>query len=223
MENRPIRVICCLPGNSYSGTFLRNWTTFIETCARRNVDLILSQQYSCNIYYSRNMCLGGSAVDGVKQKPFRGTVNYDYLLWVDSDIIFTFDQFEKLISHKIDIVSGLYFTESMRDPTYATVKDWNVDTYRSNGRFDFLKPGDITDANPFEVSYTGFGFMLIKKGVFENIEYPWFKPRFIDMGNDIHEFTMEDVTFCLEAKEAGYKIIVDPTVVVGHEKKYVIK
>jgi hypothetical protein len=27
-----------------------------------------------------------------------------------------------------------------------------------------------------EVAYTGIGFMLIKKGVFERLEYPWFKP-----------------------------------------------
>ena len=30
---------------------------------------------------------------------------------------------------------------------------------------------------PFTVDYTGFGWVLIKKGVFENMEYPWFAPK----------------------------------------------
>jgi hypothetical protein len=30
---------------------------------------------------------------------------------------------------------------------------------------------------PFTVDYTGFGWLLIKKGVFEDMEYPWFAPK----------------------------------------------
>ena len=71
-----------------------------------------------------------------------------------------------------------------------------------------------------EVSHTGFGFLLIKKGVFESMTYPWFKPIEKRIG-DMVDFTMEDVSFCLRAKEAGFKIYIDPQVIVGHEKKVV--
>ena len=30
---------------------------------------------------------------------------------------------------------------------------------------------------PFTVDYTGFGWVMIKKGVFERLEYPWFAPK----------------------------------------------
>jgi GT2 family glycosyltransferase len=32
---------------------------------------------------------------------------------------------------------------------------------------------------------------------------------------------MEDVSFCLRAREKGFKVHVDPKVVVGHEKKVI--
>ena len=88
--------------------------------------------------------------------------------------------------------------------------------------FEFLTPEDIKDKKELiEVAYTGFGFICIKKGVFESMEYPWFKPTFKTIGNVV-DFTMEDVSFCLNAKERGFKIYVDPTVIVGHEKKVVL-
>jgi len=64
--------------------------------------------------------------------------------------------------------------------------------------------------------------MLIKKGVFESMEYPWFRPEFVQVGN-AKDFTMEDVAFCREATRKGYKILVDPTVIVGHEKTRVLQ
>jgi hypothetical protein len=33
------------------------------------------------------------------------------------------------------------------------------------------------------------------------------------------DFTIEDVAFCLKAREAGYKIFIDPAAKEGHEKK----
>lgn len=216
---KPLNIVFCLPGSNYSGNFLKCWTNLQKYCFNNNINPILSQHYSCNIYYSRTMCLDGNSKNGKYQKPFQGNLEYDYLMWIDSDIIFNVNQFSKLLSHNLDIVSGLYLTHNNRE--YATVKNWDVETYKKNGRFDFLKKEDIKTNDLFEVSYTGFGFMLIKYGVFEKLKYPWFKPRFIEMDH-ITEFTMEDVTFCIEAKEKGFKIMIDPTVKVGHEKKFII-
>ena len=60
--------------------------------------------------------------------------------------------------------------------------------------------------------------VLIKKGVFEKIEYPWFGP--IIMGLD---FCGEDVAFQVRAKDAGFESYVDTSIVVGHEKEVVLK
>ena len=75
------------------------------------------------------------------------------------------------------------------------------------------------------VDYTGFGWTLIKKGVFEHDEmkYPWFAPKMqVFESGEVQDMCGEDVSFCLDAKEAGFEIWCDPRVRVGHEKQRVI-
>ena len=76
------------------------------------------------------------------------------------------------------------------------------------------------------VDYTGFGWILVKKNVFESMEYPWFKPLWFQFGEAengslIKEFCSEDVGWCKTIKKLGYEIFVDPTIIVGHEKTIV--
>lgn len=59
--------------------------------------------------------------------------------------------------------------------------------------------------------------MLVKRGIFESMEYPWFQPEYINIGT-AKDFTMEDVSFCRKANRLGYQVLIDPTIVVGHEK-----
>ena len=78
---------------------------------------------------------------------------------------------------------------------------------------------------PFTVDYTGFGWLLIKYGVFEHSEmkYPWFAPKMqVFESGDVQDMCGEDVSFCLDAKEAGFEIWCDPRIRVGHEKTRVI-
>jgi GT2 family glycosyltransferase len=65
------------------------------------------------------------------------------------------------------------------------------------------------------------GFMLVKRGVFESLEYPWFRPIEKRIGNMV-DFTTEDVSFCLRARERGWKVLADMEVKVGHEKAIVL-
>ena len=77
---------------------------------------------------------------------------------------------------------------------------------------------------PFTVDYTGFGWVLIKKGVFENLEYPWFAPKMqVFESGSVQDMCGEDVSFCLDAKEEGFDIWCDPRIRVGHEKLALFK
>jgi hypothetical protein len=42
------------------------------------------------------------------------------------------------------------------------------------------------------------------------------------MENDVQDLCSEDVAFCLDAKNAGFEIWVDPKCRVGHEKTLII-
>lgn len=216
----PLTVVFCLPGASYSGRFLQSWTNLVSWCLAHGIRPLLSQRSSCNIYYVRNMCLGADVQRGAGQKPFNGELRYDYLMWIDSDIIFTPEQFARLLSHRLDIVSGLYLMSDGR--RYATVREWDEQYFAENGTFEFLTTEQAAGASDLlQVAYTGMGFMLVKYGVFEAMEYPWFRPLERRIGDAV-DFAMEDVAFCLRAREQGIAVHVDPSVRVGHEKARVL-
>ena len=215
-----MKLIICLPGNNFSGNWLDSFLAFYNWCIKNKITVMISRRESCNIYYVRNMCLGGDSTKGESQKPFQGSIDYDYMLWVDSDNVFTTNDFIKLYQLKKEIASGLYLTQNGKN--FATVKDWDEEFYKKHGAFEFLTPENIkNNKEPFVVDYTGFGFILIKRGVFEKLQYPWFRPIWKKFGN-INEFTMEDVSFCHLVRELGMKVWVHPEVIVKHEKKFLI-
>lgn len=118
-----MKIVFCLPGRNYSGTFLQCWTQLMGWCLSNGITMSMQQYYSCNIYYSRNMCLGGNVLNGANQKPYNGQLDYDYMMWIDSDVIFSVDQFIKLLQYQKDIVGGLYLMED--NYHYATVENWD--------------------------------------------------------------------------------------------------
>lgn len=212
----PQKIVFCLPGKQYSGDFLVCWTNLIQHCLQQGHTMYLSQRFSSNVYYVRAMTLGADVRRGENQKPFNGRLDYSYILWIDSDILFTTQDFDKLLSNNVDICGGVYLMDGGKQ--FAVVKDWNEETFKRNGTFDFLTPDDISKSpRLMQVSYSGFGFLLVKRGVFEALKYPYFAPVFSKMGN-CYDFASEDVSWCIKAREAGFKIHIDPTVWVRHEK-----
>ena len=216
-------IVFCLPGRSFSNKFLLSWSELLTNLTKMGFIIRISQKYTSNVYYVRNMCLGGDVMRGIHQKPFDDKLHYDYIMWIDSDIVFNTTQFLTLLKHNKPIVSGLYLMDGGKQ--YATVKDWDLDFFRKHSYFQFLTPDYINtwkNKNPnklMEVEYTGFGFMLVKKGVFEKLKYPWFSPIYEKrIAKDVVDFCSEDVSFCQKVLKQGIKIFIDPNIVVGHEK-----
>lgn len=212
-----MNIVFCLPGREFSGQFLQCWSNLLYWCFQVGIKASISQRYSSNVYYVRSLCLGADVLRGLHQVPFNNSIQYDYIMWIDSDITFTPNNFETLLKSQKDIISGLYLMENASQ--YPCVEKWDVEYFKKNGTFQFLTPNDmLLRKEPFEVTYNGMGFMLIKRGVYENINYPWFSPETVQLSENIVDFASEDVSFCLKAIRQGYKIYVDPTVVLGHEK-----
>lgn len=221
MSKKPITIIFCIPGNSFSGNFLKAWTNLFVWCINNNVNPILSNHYDSNVYYARQRCLHPDVLKGKNQKPFGGEVEYDYIMWIDSDMYFSPEQLNQLMKMDKDIASGLYLMQDQKH--FATVEKYDIELYKETGSYSFLTK-EILEDKPdiFPVEYTGFGWMLIKKGVIESMEYPWFRPEWTDFGSDIIDFTSEDVGFCMNAIKKGYKIYVNKQIHVGHEKSLII-
>ena len=154
------------------------------------------------VYDSRDM-IAKYAVDN----------GFDYVLYADSDMVFSADDLKKLLAHDKDIVSGLYVTRNGENKNVA-YKD--VITRR---RFPYRAPKLINDTGVTgygPVAAVGFGFCLIKTEVVKSMFKRYkslFEPKW-GVG--------EDIAFCLRARRCGYKIWLDRDVKLGHvgEKVY---
>ena len=228
-----MKIVFCLPGSYYSGAFLSCWTSLLEKCKQKEIQIVLQQNYSSLVHYARNNCLGGNALFGVDQIPFQGGIEYDYIMWIDSDIIFTPADLFKLIDMDKDVSSGLY---KMQDGLCFATKEHSIpDNYYIDNiglvgevdkKFSFLTEKDLHDRkNIFKVDYTGMGWMLIRKGVIESLKYPWFHSttkQFFIGDQLVTDFISEDVQFCEDVRKQGYDIWINPNVIVGHEKVRVL-
>jgi len=131
-------------------------------------------------------------------------IGYDYILWVDSDMILPKNTLLRLLSHNKDIVSGVYSYKVINGEN-AVVKRYSKteeDTYEDVSLKEIRETKEL-----MLVDGIGFGCVLTKVDIFKKIGQPWFKYD-IDLG--------EDIFFCRKAQETGIEIFVDPTVKAGH-------
>lgn len=221
------RVIIALPGDRFSGAFLRNWSNALLYLQNKGYTVMMVNDYSSFVPFSRMKTLGLETLRGVNQKPFNDELYYDVWVTIDSDVIFIPEQLEQLIedTDKHPIVSGIYRMLDMKH--YAAVKTWNADYFKKHGSFKFLRLEDLEGApNYMKVAYNGMGFMAIKREVLEKMKYPYFHRELqvfeMEDGTVINEMCSEDVSFCKNAKDVGYDVIINTELKVGHLKELVI-
>ena len=192
---------------------------------QQGASIQISQDYSSMVNFARCKVLGANVLKGPDQLPWQGKLEYDYQLWIDSDIVFNLEAFYKLIWMNKDIAAGWYVTEDGRT---TSVAHWlEEDEFEQNGGVmnHEMVDGIQKRRKPFTCDYTGFGWVMIKKGVFEHpdMKYPWFAPQMqVFESGAVQDMCGEDVSFCLEAIKAGFEIWCDPTIRVGHEKMRII-
>lgn len=216
-----MNLVFCIPGRNFSREWVLAWSELLHFCKTNNINYYISMFYSPNIYMARNGCLGANVLRGINQKPFDGKLKYDKQVWIDSDVIVRPDQLKRLISHDLDIISGIY---KMENSEYATVETMDIKFFKQYGQFKFLDENRLKQLKKntiLEVDYTGFGFLAIKYGVIERLEYPWFQPIFYKI-YDITDYSMDDVGCLQRLKELGIKTFIDPEIKVGHQKSNIL-
>ena len=128
--------------------------------------------------------------------------NYDYLFSVDSDVTFDNDVLQKFIDHDVDVVSGIY--RQRKD-------DQILEIYGEHG--SNLAWSDISDNKLFKIGGCGFGCVLVKREVFEDVGQPAFEYH---VALDHKNTVSEDWDFCSKARDKGFGVWADTDVVCGH-------
>jgi hypothetical protein len=152
------------------------------------------------------------------------TTKHSHMFWLDADIEFTPADVAAIWNLEADIGVGVYAMKVRDKQWFAAWKDGELvkDLDQFNG--------------PIEVQYAGTGFMCIRREVIEKLAAS--APSYeggrslldhkggVSPGNrvaaiymtPIHNdgFESEDYHFSRIAREAGFKIVMDPSVRLGH-------
>jgi hypothetical protein len=243
-KQRP-KLIFLFPGNASSGLQWIGAHVTLTNLAAMGFDTGIRHSRGCNLYGVRNRCLSLKKSQ-VKQKAFEDTpyADYDRIVWVDSDNHISAEKVMKLYNHDVDIVAAWYrqyssgplngdnlvacgkrtieyFCEEDKKLMHIPLKQHAFHPYRVKEMATL--PRD--EKGLIEVDYAGMGLMLIKKRVMDALDYPWFKSwvyEWEENGVKMAEMVTDDDGFLIRAKEAGFKIFVDPEVRLDHEKPVMV-
>lgn len=134
---------------------------------------------------------------------------FDYMLWLDSDMVFQQDlliRMKQTMDEKgLDFLTGLYFR---RVPPFTPVLFDQLDI-AEDGSCTWTDWKDVPEGL-FKIGGCGFGCVLIKTDVLFDVQ-----AKFGEMFNPIANMG-EDLSFCWRARQCGYDIWCDPSLVCGH-------
>ena len=147
---------------------------------------------------SGNVLTQESALISISRNKIVEKCNADYLMFVDTDMVFPPDLLIRLMFHNVDIVNALAFRRV--PPHYPCIFKWDE---KEKCYETMVYYGGL-----LEVDATGMAACLIKTKVFKSLPKPWYYYR-------DHLFS-SDLTFCENVRKAGFKVYVDTDLKIGH-------
>lgn len=157
---------------------------------------------------NRNMCVRQFLSHGDK---------FTHLLFVDDDTIVPTDCIDMLLTADVPIACGVQPLLLPHDDIDHLV--YNVMRFGTQESTKPVWPDWLTwnpPVGPFEIQYAGFGCVLIRREVLDQMGFPWFRE---DYGNQNGEWNItEDIFFCDKARRAGFTVYGVADVVCGHVK-----
>jgi hypothetical protein len=123
-------------------------------------------------------------------------VRADYVLWLDSDMMFPSTTALRLLEHNKDIIACNYMKRTKGEKTvaYTDVSDWEswVPLDKVNGLV--------------KVEGVGMGCMLMKTNVFAPLVKPYFEFTFKE---DSQDWYGEDFNLLAKLRKLGYDVYID--------------
>lgn len=224
-----MKLALCLPGKDFTGEFLDSMVDTLlkpppEGIRGQGIEFFYSRSYMADIYACRNDIVRTHPLTRTKSRThiFDGC-EYDFMMWIDSDMQWKGQDILNLVNHDVDIVSGVAPLGAIQGTCLGSF----TDNEQGRKRISYYSMRGILEETRdekglVEVEFAGFGFICVKRGVFEKIGYPWFQ-TYIQEFDHTRFATSEDIGFCLRAGQEGFKVMVDPEVRVGHKKEVLLR
>ena len=148
---------------------------------------------------------------------------FDEILWIDSDTSFEPDAVDGLRAHGRPLIGGVYAARGRRELSCRFLPETREVPLGQNG-------------GPLEVRYTGTGFLLTHRRVYDDIAkhfdlpvcnrsfkapvVPYFLPMVVNDPEMGFWYMSEDWAFCERARRAGHKVMVDTSIRLWHHGSY---
>lgn len=195
------------------------WATELTLIELMHRGYAIQKIYGCaNVDIARSQLVS----DALRQ-------GFEEIFWVDSDISFKIEDFERLRTHDLPIVCGLY-PKKLKEGGLAAILPDDLDV------LVFGASGGLV-----EIRWAGTGFLYTKRCVYEDIKTklnlpdcaiglketitPYFMP-FVIPGPSVNGsepswlYLGDDTSFCERARQVGYKVYADTTIRLDHIGKY---
>jgi hypothetical protein len=192
--------------------FQKFWTQISRMqfkCLSAGINTFLRVKSSAVLEHSRN-CL---VSEGLRDFP-----DATHFLFVDADMVFPDDLILRLLEHDKDMVTINAYRKGPPHYPVVSVQGDDDDYFRSV----HVKP---EDGKLQRVTSAGTGIVLIKREVFEQMGFPWFKCEYIDPVSEDADsqtliegqmFVSEDNRFFVVATSLGFKLYCDFSIEIGH-------
>lgn len=123
-------------------------------------------------------------------------IGAEYMLWLDSDMVFPSTTAMRLMAHNEDVVAANYVRRQLPAKGVA---------YEKIGAWEDPLPFEIHDSL-VPVEGIGMGCMLMKTNILQEIQQPWFEFKWTPESND---HLGEDMIFCQKMAAKGHTVKVD--------------
>lgn len=204
-----------------------NWINAIKSFSYKDFDILLVDNSATSDYFNefskKVPMVKTSRIENLKELISRDrnllrekviNENYDYLLSLEIDVIPPVDLIERLLSHKKEIVSGVYY----KDYDLTIKKEGEIIKkaktilpllwQRVDGEnVRQLTQKEVEEPKLIEVAISGLGCLLIHRDILKNIKFR------IDLNQSP---SCDDVWFCYDANKLGYKIYADTSIKCKH-------
>jgi hypothetical protein len=150
--------------------YTQSLLTFQQKCMVKGILVSFSLLKSSLVTQGRNLCVNAFMEESKNH-------NYSHMLFIDSDIDFSFETIMKLVAADKDIIAAPYPLKTLDWEKIARrIKTRNIQDGETMSKQGFVWPIKIEGANQIsvtggvaEVSHAPTGCMLIKRQVFEKM------------------------------------------------------
>jgi hypothetical protein len=164
---------------------------------------------------------GLAAIDAARSQMATDALadNFDWLMWIDSDIGFAVQDVWRLQSHGLPVIAGIYVKKGLRELACHLLPETRQITFGTGGGL-------------LEIRYAAAGFLLTARETYETLLsrlslpvcnrqfnrpiVPFFLPMIHDQTPGQPWYLSEDFAFCQRLRDAGYSIWADTTIRLTH-------